>query len=345
MSLPDTAVRPRKVIIQIPCYNEEVGLPITVAALPRELPGVEVVEWLVIDDGSTDRTAAIARELGVHHVVRHDHNRGLAAAFMTGLDTALRLGADVIINTDADNQYDARDIPAILGPVADGTADIVVGERPIETHPEFSGLKKRLQRIGSRVVRLFSGTTITDAASGFRAINRDAAMRLQVFGRYSYTLETLIQAGVEGLRVTSVPIRVNLQVRPSRLVKSTRQYVARSATTIVRSFALYRPFRFLFLFGLLPFAVGAGLVVRWVILWAVSEDYNSRIPSLVVGALLILVGIQIWVLAFVADLQSATRRTVSEVRFLLRRRELEGQDWVLDGDVSSDVREGDRLPL
>ncbi|HEY3486039.1 MAG TPA: glycosyltransferase family 2 protein, partial [Ilumatobacteraceae bacterium] len=248
-----TGRRTRKLVIQIPCFDEEGTLPATVADRPRQVPGFDVVEWLVVDDGSSDRTSEIARELGVDHVVRHPRNRGLAAAFLTGLDAALRAGADVIVNTDADNQYDASGIPALVAPIADGRADIVVGERPIESIPEFSGIKKRLQRIGSWVVRKFSSTDITDAASGFRAFTRDAAMRMQVFGKYTYTLETLVQAGSEGLAVVSVPINVNPQTRESRLVKSTRQYVMRSAQTIIRSFALYRPFRFFFVIGLVPF--------------------------------------------------------------------------------------------
>jgi glycosyltransferase involved in cell wall biosynthesis len=312
-----------KLIIQIPCFDEEETLPLTVADLPREVPGFDVVEWLVIDDGSRDRTAEVARSLGVDHVVRHRRNRGLAAAFLTGLDAALRAGADVIVNTDADNQYDAAGIPSLTRPVLDGLADIVVGERPIESIAEFSGMKKRLQRLGSSVVRRFSHTDIRDAASGFRAFNREAAMRMQVFGRYtSYTLETLVQAGWEGLTVTSVPIGVNPQTRESRLVKSTGQYVRRSAQTIIRSFALYRPFRFFFYVGMLPFVLGAVLLGRWLVLYLVEDEYHSRIPSLVVGAVCVLVAVQIWVVAFLADLSAASRRLLSESRLRERRAEL-----------------------
>jgi glycosyltransferase involved in cell wall biosynthesis len=311
-----------KLIIQIPCFDEEETLPLTLADLPREVPGFDVVEWLVIDDGSRDRTAEVARSLGVDHVVQHRRNRGLAAAFLTGLDTALHAGADVIVNTDADNQYDATGIPSLTRPVLEGIADIVVGERPIESISEFSGMKKRLQRLGSSVVRRFSHTDIKDAASGFRAFNREAAMRMQVFGRYTYTLETLVQAGWEGLTVTSVPIRVNPQTRESRLVKSTGQYVRRSAQTIIRSFALYRPFRFFFYVGLLPFTLGAVLLGRWLLLYFLEEEYRSRIPSLVVGAVCLLVAVQIWVVAFLADLSAATRRLLSESRVRERRLEL-----------------------
>jgi glycosyltransferase involved in cell wall biosynthesis len=320
--MSDAGRRPTKLIIQIPCFNEEETLPLTVADLPRQVPGVDVVEWLVVDDGSTDRTSEVARELGVDHVVRHTRNRGLAAAFLTGLDAALRAGADVIVNTDADNQYDATGIPDLVAPVLDGRADLVVGERPIESIPEFSGMKKRLQRLGSWVVRKFSGTEIADAASGFRAFSRDTAMRMQVFGRYTYTLETLVQAGSEGLHVMSVPVQVNPQTRESRLVRSTRQYVMRSAQTIIRSFALYRPFRFFAIVGLVPFTIGALLVIRWLLLWAFEEDYRSRVPSLVAAAGLILVAVQIWVVAFLADLQAASRRLQSESRLRARRAEL-----------------------
>ncbi len=321
--MSDTDRRPIKLVIQIPCYNEEATLPETLAALPRVVPGVDVVEWLVIDDGSADRTSEIARELGVDHVVRHAKNRGLAAAFMTGLDAALRLGADVVVNTDADNQYDASCIPDLVGPVLNDGIDMVVGERPINQIDEFSFLKKRLQRVGSWVVRQFSGTDIKDAPSGFRAMSRDAALRLQVFGKFSYTMETLMQAKAEGLAVTSVPIRVNPQTRPSRLSKNMGQYLRRSGQTIVRSFALYYPFRFFFRVGMIPFVLGLALLVRWSLYWLFADEYRSRLPSLVVGGVLIIVAVQIWVVAFLADLQAASRRLLAEARVRDRRRDLD----------------------
>ena len=324
--MSDTDRRPIKLVIQIPCYNEEATLPETVAALPRVVPGVDVVEWLVIDDGSADRTSEIARQLGVDHVVRHPKNRGLAAAFMTGLDAALRLGADVVVNTDADNQYDASCIPDLVGPVLNDGIDMVVGERPINQIDEFSFLKKRLQRVGSWVVRQFSGTDIKDAPSGFRAMSRDAALRLQVFGKFSYTMETLMQAKAEGLAVTSVPIRVNPQTRPSRLSKNMGQYLRRSGQTIVRSFALYYPFRFFFRVGMIPFVLGVALLVRWSLYWLFADEYRSRLPSLVVGGVLIIVAVQIWVVAFLADLQAASRRLLAEARVRDRRRDLDASD-------------------
>ena len=317
--------RPLKLVIQIPCFNEEATLPATIADLPREVPGVDVVEWLVIDDGSSDRTAEVARELGVHHVVRHHRNRGLAAAFMTGLDAALQVGADVVVNTDADNQYDASCIPDLVRPVVEDGIDIVVGERPIEQIEHFSPVKKRLQRIGSWVVRTLSGTEVRDAPSGFRAMSREAALRLQVFGRFSYTMETLVQARAEGLAVTGVPIRVNPKTRESRLAKSMVQYLRRSTQTIVRSFALYYPFRFFFRVGLVPFVVGMALLVRWGLYWIFADEYRSRIPSLVVGAVLIIVAVQVWVIAFVADLQAASRRLLAEARVRERKRVLDEQ--------------------
>ncbi len=316
--------RPVKLIIQIPCFNEEETLPQTVADLPRVVPGVDIVEWLVIDDGSSDRTVEVARSLGVDHVVTHGHNRGLAAAFMTGIDACLRAGADVIVNTDADNQYQAASIPDLVAPVLTGAAEMVVGERPIEDVDDFSRAKKVLQRVGSSVVRRFSGTGVRDAASGFRAYSRDAAMRLQVFGRYTYTMETIVQAGWNGINVASVPIGVNPKTRESRLVKSTSRYIFRSASAIIRSFALYKPFRFFFFAGLVPFLLGAVVLLRWLVLYLVEDEYTSRVPSLLGGFLLILVAAQIWAVAFLADLQAANRRIVEELRLRAKRQDYDG---------------------
>ncbi len=314
---------PRKLVIQIPCFNEAETLPATLADLPREVPGFDVVEWLVIDDGSTDGTAAVAAAHGVDHIVSHPRNQGLAAAYLTGLDAALRVGADVVVNTDADNQYAGSSIPDLVRPVLEEGYDLVVGERPISSIDEFSALKKRLQRFGSWVVRRFSGTPVRDAASGFRAMSREAALRLQVFGRYTYTMETLIQAGWEWLAVTSVPIGVNPVTRPSRLVRSIPQYVNRSAQTIVRSFVLYKPFRFFFAVGLVPFLVGAVLILRWLGYFFFADEYRSRVPSLLVGLGAIVVAIQIWAVAFLADLQAANRRILSTLRYEQRKASLQ----------------------
>jgi glycosyltransferase involved in cell wall biosynthesis len=312
-----------KLIIQIPCYNEEETLPMTLADLPRQLPGVDVVEWLVIDDGSSDRTVEVARELGVDHVVSHGRNRGLAAAFMTGIDACLRAGADVIVNTDADNQYQGSSIPDLIAPVLAGSAEMVVGERPIASIDDFSPMKKALQRLGSSVVRRFSGTGVRDAASGFRAYTRDAAMQVQVFGKYTYTMETIVQAGWNGLAIESVPIRVNPKTRESRLVKSSARYVWRSAQAIIRSFALYKPFRFFFLIGLAPFVLGMLLLLRWLGLYLLEEEYTSRVPSLLAGIGLILLAVQFWALAFMADLQAANRRVLEDLRLRAARADYE----------------------
>ena len=318
---PIDAAKPIKLIIQIPCFNEEETLPLTVADLPRDVAGIDIVEWLVIDDGSTDRTVEVAYELGVDHVVSHPHNRGLAAAFLTGIDACLRAGADVIVNTDADNQYQGSSIPDLVAPVLSGDAEMVVGERPIESIDDFSRAKKLLQRLGSSVVRRFSDTGVRDAASGFRAYTRDAAMRVQVFGRYTYTMETIVQAGWNGIAITSVPIGVNPKTRESRLVKSTSRYIWRSAQAIIRSFALYKPFRFFFLVGLVPFVVGTLLLLRWLGLYVFEDDYTSRVPSLLGGIGLIVVAAQIWAVAFLADLQAANRRVLEDLRLRARRIE------------------------
>lgn len=313
-----------KLIIQIPCFNEEATLPETVEDLPREVDGFDTVEWLVVDDGSSDRTSEVARECGVHHVVRVPENRGLANAFLTGLDTALRLGADAIVNTDADNQYVGSCIPDLVAPIATGEADLVIGERPIEAVDDFSPLKKRLQRAGSSVVRAFSGTEVRDAASGFRAFSRDTALRTQVYGKYSYTMETIVQAGWEGLRIVGVEVSVNPSTRPSRLVKSIPRYIWRSGTTIVRSFALYKPFRFFLIAGVFPFIVGLALVARWFYLTTFTDDVASRVPSLVAASVFFFVAVQIWIFGFLADLLSVNRRLISDVRVEQRRARLTG---------------------
>ena len=270
---------------------------------------------------AADATVEVARSLGVDHIVSHPHNRGLAAAFMTGLDACLRAGATVIVNTDADNQYQGSSIADLVAPVLSGDAEMVVGERPIETIDDFSRTKKLLQRLGSSVVRRFSGTGVRDAASGFRAYTRDAAMRVQVFGRYTYTMETIVQAGWNGVAITSVPIGVNPKTRESRLVKSTSRYIWRSSQSIIRSFALYKPFRFFFLIGLVPFVIGAVLMLRWLGLYLFEDDYTSRVPSLLGGIGLIVVAAQIWAVAFLADLQAANRRVLEDLRLRARRIE------------------------
>lgn len=312
--------RPVKLIIQIPCYNEEATLPETVADLPTEIPGIDVIEYLVIDDGSKDRTVEVARELGVHHVVSHGTNRGLARGFMTGLEAALRAGADIIVNTDADNQYQGGDIGKLVEPVLSGQADLVVGTRPLKNIKTFSPVKKWLQHVGTGAVRALSGTDVRDATSGFRAFSRDAALRLQVHGRYTYTLETIMQAGAEGLRLGAVPIGVNPQTRESRLVKSSFSYVRKSIPTIVRTYARYRPMHFFGWLSTIPAAIALILAIRWLVL-VVGSDGPSRVPSLVGAAVALLIAVQVLIFAFVADNQAAQRKTTSDILFMLRRRE------------------------
>ena len=307
-----------KLIIQIPCYNEAEALPITLAALPRRVEGFDTVEWLVIDDGSTDGTAEVARAQGVDHVVRHPHNRGLARSFMTGLDACLARGADVIVNTDADNQYNAEDIPLLTAPILAGKAEIVIGARPIAAIEHFSPAKKLLQRLGSRVVRMASKSNIPDAPSGFRAWSRQAAQWMMVFSDYTYTLETIIQAGQRNMAVASVPIRVNGELRPSRLVKSIPSYIRRSIVTIIRIFVIYRPFRFFGTIGLLLFGAGFLLGLRFLYFF-ITGNGSGHLQSVILAGALLIIGFQTILIAFVADLQAANRKLLEEIRFRSRQ--------------------------
>lgn len=309
-----------KLIIQIPCFNEAETIAITLATLPREVKGFDKVEWLVIDDGSADHTAAIARRNGVDHVVRHTSNQGLARAFMTGIEASVRLGADVIVNTDADNQYDARDIPALVEPICQGFAEIVVGARPIGEIEHFSAAKKFLQKLGSWVVRTASRTTVEDAASGFRAFSRDAAQRLTVFSDYTYTLETLIQAGQKNMAVVSVPIRVNPDLRPSRLVKSVPSYVFRSMLTICRIFVIYRPGRFFGTLGLILLAASFVPGLRFLALYFAGEG-QGHVQSLILASILAGMGIQTLLAAVIAELLATNRKLLEDIRYTAKRSE------------------------
>ncbi|HWO01868.1 MAG TPA: glycosyltransferase family 2 protein [Blastocatellia bacterium] len=313
-----------KLIIQVPCYNEEATLGITLAALPREVAGVDTVEWLIVNDGSQDGTLDVARRFGVDHIVSFPHNQGLAKAFMAGLEASLRAGADIIVNTDADNQYSADDIPGLIEPIVAGRAEIVIGARPIRDIDHFSPTKKFLQKLGSRVVRMASNTDIADAPSGFRAFSRDAAMRMNVFNEYTYTLETIIQAGQNGLAITSVPIRTNEELRPSRLVKGIPSYLKQSLFTILRIFMAYKPLRFFMLLGTLPFSAGFLLGVRWLILY-LSGTPRTHVPSLILASLLILIGVQLWVFGLVADLLGVNRKMLEDIQLRMRRVELDSE--------------------
>lgn len=311
-----------KLIIQIPCFNEEETLPGTLADLPREVPGFDTVEWLIIDDGSRDRTVEVARAHGVDHIVQLSHNQGLAAAFMAGLEAALHAGADVIVNTDGDNQYRASCIPALTAPILDRRAQMVIGARPIRSIKHFSPIKRQLQCLGSWVVRQASETTIDDAPSGFRAIHRDAAMRLYVFDRYTYTIETIIQAGRLGIPIVSVPVEVNDPTRESRLIRSVAQYILRSSKTIFRIAILYNPLRFLSALAIVLMLPGIGAFVRFLYFYAIGEG-SGNVQSLVIGAALLAAGMVILVGGLIADLIAANRVLSAEIRSRLLRAELE----------------------
>ena len=309
-----------KLIIQIPCYNEETTLGTTLSSLPRKLTGVDCIEWLVINDGSTDKTVDVARAFGVDHIVSFTKNQGLAKGFVAGLDACVKLDADIIVNTDADNQYNASDINALVKPILDGKAEIVIGSRPISEIEHFSPLKKLLQKIGSWVVRITSRSDITDASSGFRAMSREAALRLNVFNEYTYTLETIIQAGQKNMAITSVPIRVNKDLRPSRLVRSIPSYIIKSIVTIIRIFVVYKPFRFFMSVGLLLFFVGFLIGLRFLFFYFTHES-AGHIQSLILASIFLGIGFQTMLVAFLADLQAVNRRLLEDVQYRLRARE------------------------
>lgn len=308
----------KKLIIQIPCYNEAQNIAFTLRDLPREVEGFDKVEWLIIDDGSTDNTTEIAKGCGADHVVSFSRNCGLARAFMAGLDACLEFGADVIVNTDADNQYNALDIPAIVKPILEGKADIVVGARSIDAIKHFSPMKKLLQKLGSWVVRLASKTDISDAPSGFRAMSRNAAMYFNVFNDYTYTLETIIQAGQKNMAIISVPIRTNENLRASHLSKSILSYVERSVITIVRIFVVYRPFRFFITIGLSLFLAGILIGLRY-IYYLTTEHASGHIQSLILASIFLAIGFQTMLVAFLADLQSVNRKLMEDLQYKLKK--------------------------
>jgi len=306
-----------KLIIQIPCFNEEAQLPLTLSRLPRQVPGFGTVEWLVIDDGSSDETVEVARRLGVDHLVRLTNNKGLAAAFQAGIDTALKLGADVIVNTDADNQYYGPDVPKLVAPILEGRADMVVGDREVGGIEHFSPLKKTLQRLGSWVVRQASSTDVPDTTSGFRAYNREAAIQMMVVSKFTYTLETIIQAGKLLVAVEHVPIRTNPKTRESRLFPSMGAYVRRNAVSIFRVYAQYEPLR---VFWTLALVIGLASIAVWIRFAVAYAEGNGRghVQSLILGAVLFIAAIVLWALGVIGDLLAAqrvmTQRTFERVR-------------------------------
>lgn len=316
-----------KLIIQIPCYNEAQTLTVALDDLPKHIEGVDEIETLVIDDGSGDDTARVAREWGVDHIVRFRRNKGLAKGFMAGLDACLRNGADIIVNTDADNQYCGEDIVKLVRPILDGEADIVVGERPIQATAHFSPLKKKLERFGSFVVRKASKTEVNDAPSGFRAYSREAAMRVNVVNNYTYTLETIVQAGNDRAAIRSVPIRTNPELRKSRLFSSMFGYVKRSMVTILRSFMMYNPLKFFGAIGGVIFAVGTVLGVRF-LAYYFSGQGSGHIQSLILTSILLLMGSLTWVVGLLADITAANRKLLEDIQMRVRKL-----------DYSEDMRE------
>ena len=309
-----------KLIIQIPCFNEESTLLTTLNALPREVSGIDSIEVLVINDGSDDNTAKIAQEWGAK-VFEIRPNRGLANAFRCGITESLRLGADIIVNTDADNQYCADDIEKLVQPILDGNADIVVGARDIYSIKEFSFMKKCFQKLGSAVLRLLSSTSVEDAPSGFRAFSKQAAIRINVFDNYTYTMETLLQAGAKGLKVISVPIRVNSMLRKSRLVKNIFDYIFKSMKTTIRMFIVYRPFRFFITISLILGLIGIILVARF-LYYYLQGDGNGHIQSLIFAAVFIISSVQVGIIAILGDLLSINRKLIEDVQTRIKKLEL-----------------------
>ena len=309
-----------KLIIQIPCYNEETTLPLTLADLPRSLPGIDAIEILVIDDGSTDRTAEAARALGVDHIIRHAGNRGLAASFADGLDAALAAGADIIVNTDADNQYCGADVEALVAPILAGRADMVVGDRGVAALEHFSPLKRTLQRVGSWVVGRAAGMPIPDATSGFRAFTREAALRLTVLSDYTYTIETLIQAGARRMRVVFTPVRTNPKTRDSRLMRSVPSFLTLSVVSILRFYTMYRPLRVFGGVGAALALAGGLLGVRFLYYYTGGRG-GGHVQSLILAAILIIVGFQTALVGLVADAVANGRKIGEETLYRLRRRD------------------------
>lgn len=322
-----------KLIVQIPCYNEEHTLPQTVADIPRDIPGVDRVELLIIDDGSSDRTVEVARELGVEHIVINMRNQGLARTFRRGLEECLKRGADIVVNTDGDNQYFGQDIPKLVQPILDGTADLVIGDRETGKIAHFSPLKKFLQWLGSAVVRKLAGIWVPDTVSGFRAFSRDAAIKLNVVSSFSYTIETVIQAGKRDIAVTSVPVRTNPKTRDSRLFKGITSFVTRQVSTIVRMYAMYQPLKVFFYIGTTLTLLGLIPIVRFLYFYFIDQG-GGHIQSLVLGGVLVLMGFIAYLAGLVADLISFNRQLLEMTLERVRRMELD-KTAITETDKSS----------
>ena len=311
-----------KLIIQIPCYNEAETLEIALNELPKHIEGIDEIEYLIINDGSKDNTVEVAKRWGVHYIVNFKKNRGLAKGFMAGLDACLSNGADIIVNTDADNQYNGQDIEKLVRPIIDGKADIVIGDRPIDSTEHFSPLKKKLQHFGSWVVRVASNTDIPDAPSGFRAMSREAAMRINVTNEYTYTLETIVQAGREKIPMTHVAINTNDELRPSRLFSSMFGYIRKSMVTIVRAYIMYKPLKFFLLVGMIPFTGGLILSIRYLIMF-VTMNASGHIQSLILACILLLMGYITFMVGFMADIQAKNRMLLEDIQYHVRKIDYE----------------------
>lgn len=314
-----------KLIIQIPCYNEAETLEIALNALPKHIDGIDQIEYLIINDGSKDKTVEVARAWGVHYIVNFKTNRGLAKGFMAGLDACLRNGADIIVNTDADNQYNADDIKLLVKPILEGRTDIVIGQRPIDSIEHFSPLKKKLQHFGSWVVQKASDTDIPDAPSGFRAYSREAAMRMNVFNDYTYTLETIVQAGRTRMAMEYVPVRTNAELRPSRLFHSMFGYIKRSMGTIIRAFIMYKPLKFFATLGSLIFVIGGMLGIRFLIYFFYGNG-NGHIQSLILASTLMMLGFQTIVIGMLGDTISSNRKMLEDIQYRIKDMEYNRKD-------------------
>jgi len=329
-----------KLIIQIPCYNEAETLPITLSHLPKQIDGIDAIEVLVVDDGSVDDTVRVAREQGVHHIVRLNHNKGLATGFTAGLDACLRLGADIIVNTDADNQYAGHDISKLVAPILHHQADLVIGDRNTGEIEHFSWTKKRLQWLGSWFIRQLSGSTIPDATSGFRALSRDAALRMNVLSKFTYTLETIIQAGKKNMAMTHVPVKINPQLRESRLFSNNWSYIKKSLATIVRIYTMYEPLKMFSYIGGAVFGFGLLIGLRF-LYYYLSEGGGGHVQSLILAAVLLIVGFQIIIMGLIADIIGSNRQLIENVLYRVRKIELGEQTSALpvsDADEDSDSK-------
>ncbi len=327
-----------KLIIQIPCYNEAETLEVALNDLPKHIDGIDEIEYLIIDDGSTDNTAEVAKNWGVNYVVRFKENRGLADGFMAGIHESLRHGADIIVNTDADNQYCGADVETIIQPILDGKADIVIGERPIDETEHFSPLKKRLQHAGSWMVRRASKTDIPDAPSGFRAYSREGALHLNVVNGYTYTLEQIVQAGRMGIAITSVPIRTNEELRPSRLFRSMRSYIWKSILTVVRAYLMYRPLRLFVTIGLVPFFIGLAIGIWYIVLFAQGNG-SGHIQILLLAMTLILLGAMVVIVGMQADIIASNRKILQELQYTIRKMDYRTEE--LENEIKGKKDDGD----